>query len=202
MLSVSILRDPAGAPLYYIAQIEDITERKRIEKELKAANAFLDAIIENIPLMLFIKESASLRFVRFNRAGEDLLGWPKETLIGKNDYDFWPREQAEFFIEKDRETLKSGKVVDIDGRTDPNAPSRRSHPAHEKSSDPRSVRVTRSICSGSRRTSPSEGGSKRNGTFWPRSSVALSASLDYEQTLATVARAGRSEVSPTGVPLM
>ena len=57
----------------------DIEQIKRIEQELKDANAFLDAIIENIPLMLFIKESESLRFVRFNRAGEDLLGWPRQT---------------------------------------------------------------------------------------------------------------------------
>ena len=99
----------------------DITERRTggrgasapYREELKAANAFLDAIIENIPLMLFIKDSQSLRFVRFNRAGEDLLGWPKQTLIGKSDYDFWPQEQAEFFVEKDRETLNSGKIVDI-----------------------------------------------------------------------------------------
>ena len=42
-----------------------------------------------------------------------MLGWPKETLIGKNDYDFWPKEQAEFFIEKDRETLRKGSIVDI-----------------------------------------------------------------------------------------
>ena len=114
MLSLSILRDPGGAPLYYISQIEDITERKRVEKELRDANAFLDAIIENIPLMLFIKESASLRFVRFNRAGEDLLGWPRQSLVGKNDFDFWPPEQAEFFVQKDRETMKRGNVVEID----------------------------------------------------------------------------------------
>ena len=95
-------------------RFEDITERKRVEKELRDANAFLDAIIENIPLMLFIKDSASLRFVRFNRAGEDLLGWPRQSLVGKNDFDFWPREQAEFFVQKDRETMKRGNVVDID----------------------------------------------------------------------------------------
>ena len=82
--------------------------------------------------MLFIKESQSLRFIRFNRAGEDLLGWPKETLIGKNDYDFWPKEQAEFFVEKDRETPESGSVVDIPEEPISNAPSRRSHPAYEK----------------------------------------------------------------------
>src|SRR6185436_7689814 len=45
MLSASILRGPAGAPVYYISQIEDVTESKRVEKELRDANAFLDAII-------------------------------------------------------------------------------------------------------------------------------------------------------------
>ena len=117
--------------------LRDVTERLRIEEELKAANASLDAIIENIPLMLFIKESHSLRFVRFNRAGEDLLGWPKETFIGKSDYDLWPQDQAEFFIEKDREALRKRQGRRHTGRTDPNAPSRRSPPAYEESADPR-----------------------------------------------------------------
>ena len=62
-------RDASGNVVGWVASVTDITERKRIEEELKAANAFLDAIIENIPLMLFIKESQSLRFVRLNRAG-------------------------------------------------------------------------------------------------------------------------------------
>ena len=37
MLSVSLVRDGAGHPLYFIKQIEDITERKLIEEELKQA---------------------------------------------------------------------------------------------------------------------------------------------------------------------
>ena len=89
-----------GVKTLLTVALRDITERKRIEEQLRDANAFLDAIIENIPLMLFIKESTSLQFVRFNRAGEDLLGWPKHTLMGKNDYDFWPEGQAEFFVER------------------------------------------------------------------------------------------------------
>jgi PAS domain S-box-containing protein len=93
-------RDGAGNVVGWVGSTTDISERKRIEEELKAANAFLDAIFENIPLMLFIKESQSLRFIRLNRTSEDLLGWPNETLKGKNAYDFWPKEQAEFFIEK------------------------------------------------------------------------------------------------------
>ena len=109
----AISRLQVGEKTLLTVALRDITERRRIEEELKAASASLDAIIENIPLMLFIKDSHSLQFVRFNRAGEDLLGWPKETFIGKSDYDFWPQAQAEFFLAKDRETLKSGKIVDI-----------------------------------------------------------------------------------------
>ena len=105
-------RDASGNVVGWVGSIMDISERKRIEKELKAANAFLDAIIEHIPLVLFLKDAKSLRYLRLNRAGEDMLGWPKETFIGKNDYDLWPRAQAEFFVEKDRETLK-GKMIDV-----------------------------------------------------------------------------------------
>ena len=67
-------RDAAGNVVGWVASIMDISERKRIEKELKAANAFLDAIIEHIPLVLFLKDAKSLRYVRLNRACEDLLG--------------------------------------------------------------------------------------------------------------------------------
>ena len=186
MLSASILRDPAGAPLYYISQIEDITERKRVEKELRDANAFLDAIIENIPLMLFIKESASLRFVRFNRAGEDLLGWPRQSLVGKSDFDFWPREQAEFFVQKDRETMKRGNVVEIDEE-----PIQTRHqgvrtlytkkvPILDPSGSPLYLLGISEDITERRRI-------EKERRLLAEVSVALSASLDYEQTLATVA---------------
>src|SRR5258708_983566 len=81
--------------------------------ELRAANRFLDSVIENIPDMVFVKDAADLRFVRFNRAGEELLGYSRDEMLGKNDYDFFPRDEAEFFIFKDREVLASGRVVDI-----------------------------------------------------------------------------------------
>ena len=82
-------------------------------KELEAANHFLDSMIENIPNMIFVKDAADLRFVRFNRAGEDLLGFSRDDLIGKNDFDFFPAEQAEQFVSADRETLRNHRLVDI-----------------------------------------------------------------------------------------
>ena len=91
----------------------DITERKDAEEELRRAEAFLSSVVENIPNMVFVKSAEDLRFVRFNRAGEELLGYSRSELLGMNDYDLFPAEEAEFFTSKDREVLRSGRLVDI-----------------------------------------------------------------------------------------
>jgi PAS domain S-box-containing protein len=88
-------------------------DQHRKEEEMRKSNLFLSAILENIPDMIFLKDATDLRFVIFNKAGENLLGYSRDELNGKNDYDFFPTEQADFFIQKDREVLKSKKLLDI-----------------------------------------------------------------------------------------
>jgi PAS domain S-box-containing protein len=82
--------------------------------KLRESNRFLDSIIENIPMMIFVKDAEHLRFVRFNRAGEDLVGVPSEDLIGRSDHDMFPPEQADSFVAKDREVLAHDGVLIID----------------------------------------------------------------------------------------
>lgn len=91
----------------------DITDRKKAEAALRESESFLTSIVENLPMMLFVKDAKDLRFVRFNQAGEDLLGYSRKEMIGKNDYDFFPQEQADFFNEKDRLVLGGKIPVDI-----------------------------------------------------------------------------------------
>jgi PAS domain S-box-containing protein len=91
----------------------DLEARDVVDDKLHEANAFLESLLENIPTMIFVKDAKELRFVRFNRAGELLLGYPRKDLIGKNDRDFFPPDQADFFINKDRQVLAHGKVTDI-----------------------------------------------------------------------------------------
>jgi len=88
-------------------------ENQRLIDNLKQSEGFLNTIIENLPLMIFVKDAKELRFKRFNRAGEDLLGYSQEDLLEKTDFDFFPEDIATFFTEKDRDTLKKGRVVDI-----------------------------------------------------------------------------------------
>ncbi len=91
----------------------NITDQKMAEEEIKSVNNFLDSVLENIPNMVFVKDANYLRFVRFNKAGEDLLGYSKKQLLGKNDYDFFPKEQADFFTENDRAVLAQKNIKDI-----------------------------------------------------------------------------------------
>ncbi|GAC1531281.1 MAG: hypothetical protein NVS3B12_07020 [Acidimicrobiales bacterium] len=96
------------------ATLEEVaTLLRERERELRQSEAFLDSIVDNIPSMVFAKNADDLRFVLFNRAGEDLVGIGRDEMLGKNDADLFPSDQAEFFMSKDRETLARDEVVDI-----------------------------------------------------------------------------------------
>ncbi|MDQ1238047.1 MAG: two-component system, cell cycle sensor histidine kinase and response regulator CckA, partial [Thermodesulfobacteriota bacterium] len=110
---VTALHGPGGVYAGTIGVITNITDRKRSEEELENSEMFLQQVVENIPDMIFVKDAENLRFVRFNKAGEELLGYSREDLLGKNDYDLFPLEQADFFIAKDKEVLASGRLLEI-----------------------------------------------------------------------------------------
>ena len=104
-----------------LAQRErELAEHQRTEEalarrtaELEDARSFLDSVLENLPVMLFVKDAQDLRFVRWNRAEEEGLGIDRAAAIGKSDYDFFPEQQARFFEAKDRAVLTGGRMVDI-----------------------------------------------------------------------------------------
>jgi diguanylate cyclase (GGDEF)-like protein/PAS domain S-box-containing protein len=92
----------------------DVTERMRAEDELRRTRAFLDAVVENIPAMLFVKDAKEHRYVLFNKAGEELLGVSRAELIGRNDHDLFPKREADAFVALDRAVLQSGELKVIE----------------------------------------------------------------------------------------
>jgi len=80
---------------------------------LRESENFLETVIENIPHMIFVKDAKDLRFIRFNRSGERLLGYDRKEMIGKNDHDIFSKNDADFFTRTDRDAIKQGVLCEI-----------------------------------------------------------------------------------------
>lgn len=113
---------PGTELIYGIAR--DVSEKKKnvlalenlvkeTSSELMQSRDFLNLVIENVPHLMFVKDAKDLRFVHFNKAGEELLGLTKSELLGKTAHDLFPKEQADFFVQKDREALERKKLINI-----------------------------------------------------------------------------------------
>jgi PAS domain S-box-containing protein len=112
-IAITELKDNKGKRIGFVKVTKDLTEQRKAEEELLRSQKFLTSIFENIPNMVFIKDARQLKFIGLNKAGESLLGYERKDLINKSDYDFFPKEEAEFFINKDREVLKTGELHEI-----------------------------------------------------------------------------------------
>lgn len=102
-----------GGMLGWCGTFTEIDDRKRGVEEVRDLERFLESIVDNMPDAVFVKDAAELRFVRVNKAMEDLVGFTSTTAIGKNDFDFFPKQEAEFFISKDRAVLAGGELLEI-----------------------------------------------------------------------------------------
>ena len=93
--------------------IRDVSDKKLSEEKIDELNILKNSIVENLPSMLFVKDAKDHHYVEWNKAAEELTGVLKEEILGKTDFDFWPKEEAQFFIDKDNEVIKNRKLFDV-----------------------------------------------------------------------------------------
>jgi diguanylate cyclase (GGDEF)-like protein/PAS domain S-box-containing protein len=94
----------------WVASHQDITERRRAERELDRTRNFLNAIVDNVPEVLVVKSAHDGRYVFINRSGEALYGVPRSELIGRRTSDFFPPEQTKIIGGRDQEALRRGRL--------------------------------------------------------------------------------------------
>lgn len=85
----------------------DITIRKNQEMKIKELSALLTNTMNSVKNLIFVKNS-DLSYVECNEAFINFMGKPKEEILGKNDYELFDKDVADFFREKDESMLRSG----------------------------------------------------------------------------------------------
>src|SRR3954452_4782252 len=66
----------------WIATIEDITERRKLEQERDRNHAFLSQIIDHIPSQITVKDAHDRRYLLVNRVAETQFGMSRDRIIG------------------------------------------------------------------------------------------------------------------------
>ncbi|MBW4465118.1 MAG: PAS domain-containing protein [Pegethrix bostrychoides GSE-TBD4-15B] len=102
-----------------------ITERKRLEEELRTSQQFLDSIISSIPLAIVVKDVKNdFRYVLINQNSEKVLGFPVAEAIGRNDYELISNARADYHRQEDLATLQAGKLLEFPEHWTSDAPDR------------------------------------------------------------------------------
>ncbi|NTV10225.1 MAG: PAS domain-containing protein, partial [Zoogloea sp.] len=99
---------PDGRPERYIAISTDISATKALEAQLMEQLHFSETLFEAVPIPVYLK-SRQGRYIRFNRAFEQLFGLKREDWLGKTVFDLLDSEDAAEQHLQDR-ALLSGAV--------------------------------------------------------------------------------------------
>jgi PAS domain S-box-containing protein len=80
--------------------MEDISQRKKMEDDLKSQFLFFQNLIDIIPYPIFYKDSDYI-YQGCNQAFENFIGKSRDEIIGKTDYQIYPPKLAANYQEKD-----------------------------------------------------------------------------------------------------
>jgi two-component system NtrC family sensor kinase len=103
--------------VYLDGVILDITERKRTEENLRNTQDFLNAVLQNLPISVFIKDAVEQKFIYWNTASEELFGYSRDEVMLNKAADLLDSEQANYFQAQDLEVLATRKCVDLPEET-------------------------------------------------------------------------------------
>ena len=103
------LLDKNGLPEQYIGIRTNITARKAVEAQLAEQLNFVEILLEATPTAIYLKDRSG-RYIRFNRAFEELFGIVRSHWFGKTVFDLVPGDVATMMHQKDQDLFEYGEV--------------------------------------------------------------------------------------------
>jgi PAS domain S-box-containing protein len=108
LVHVSLMHGDGERPLYFLCQLVDITERRRAEAERKASEERLQAIIDNSPALIIVKDTRH-RYLLVNRRWEELFGVRADQAIGRTSEEVLPASRRPPHREIDERVAENGE---------------------------------------------------------------------------------------------
>ncbi|MBL7177923.1 MAG: PAS domain-containing protein, partial [Desulfobacteraceae bacterium] len=105
--------DETGAPVRFFGTDQDITERKQAEEELRKSEERLQSIIDNTMAVIYLKDTRG-KHILTNSQYEALFHITNDQIIGKTDYDIFPREAADAMRENDQKVIDAGVAIEFE----------------------------------------------------------------------------------------
>ncbi|MDA3924921.1 MAG: transporter substrate-binding domain-containing protein [Kiritimatiellae bacterium] len=103
----NVLYNKGGHPERMVGTNQDITEQKQAEMELDKSRKMLRDVVDTSPDLMWLKDDKGV-YLLCNQRFEQFFGAEKESIVGRTDYDFMPKDTADFFLENDRRAIKKG----------------------------------------------------------------------------------------------
>jgi diguanylate cyclase (GGDEF)-like protein/PAS domain S-box-containing protein len=92
----------------WVATIEDMTELKSFEAERERQRQFLDDVLDNVPVMVVVKDPVERRFLHANLAAESFWGFSRSEAIGKTLKEMFPTHDTGLVDRLDADSLATG----------------------------------------------------------------------------------------------
>ncbi len=87
----------------------DVTERKRIDGQLRETREFLTSIVDNLPIGLTVKRVSDRKYVLINKVAAQFFDVPLDQQLGRTAEEIFPPDVAGVINKNDAEALtKSG----------------------------------------------------------------------------------------------
>lgn len=103
------LRDDSGEIIGLVGACRDITEHHEVEQALRDAQAQYESLVQGLPLAVFRKAlDGTITFA--NQQLAEQIGRPVKDIIGKTDYDFFPKDLADKYRADDVHVAESGHL--------------------------------------------------------------------------------------------
>lgn len=109
-LSIKAYCPEAG---HVAAVFENITERKRVDQELRLSQARYKTIVDNIPQKVYVK-GPDLRWASVNGLLARDFGLRPEDVVGKTNRELFPQDLADKYSADDRRIIEAGATEEFD----------------------------------------------------------------------------------------